>query len=64
MLERLSEADTGVDADPIGRHAAVDGGRGGTAQNRAHLGDHVPVMRVRLHSARLSQHVHQDDAHA
>ena len=62
LRSRFAEARARVDADALRRHAGgLEHGRL-VAQVIAHLGDHIVVLRVLLHGARLALHVH--DHHA
>ena len=60
VLERLAEADPGVELDRAPRaRPARDRGVHPLLQERLDVGDDVVVARVVLHRARLAEHVHQ-----
>ena len=59
VLDRLAEADPGVELDALLGHALGDRERHPVLEERLHVGDDVVVARVVLHRARLAEHVHQ-----
>ncbi len=59
VFHGLAESDAGIDSDALPRHPGPLGDPGPIQQERLHLGDHVSVLRIILHGAGRSQHVHQ-----
>ena len=59
VLERLAEADPGVDHDALLAHALADRELDALLEEGADVVDDVVVARVVLHRARLAEHVHQ-----
>ena len=64
VLDRLPEADAGVEADELLADPRRDREREPLLEERLHLGDDVVVDRVGLHRARLAAHVHQAEVGA
>ncbi len=62
VLERLAEADPGIDPDPLLGDAAGHRRLDALGEEGADIVDHVVVDGVVLHRARASLHVHQDHA--
>src|SRR3712207_6558041 len=60
LLERLPEADAGVEDYVLLFHARRDGALGPPVEEVAHLTHHVVVAGVALHGLRLTEHVHQN----
>jgi hypothetical protein len=60
VLEGLAESDAGIRDDRVGRNSCVDGGRDPGDEKGRDVVDDVVVVRVELHRARLSAHVHGD----
>ncbi len=59
VLPRLAEAESGVDRQARVANAGRAAGGRARGQELAHLPQHVSVLRVELHGARLALHVHQ-----
>ena len=59
VLDRLAEADPGVEHDPLLGDAVADREAEPLLEERLDLGDDVVVARVALHRARVAEHVHQ-----
>jgi hypothetical protein len=59
VLDRLAEADAGVEPDALLRDPLAGREREPLLEECLHLVDDVVVARVELHRARVAQHVHQ-----
>src|SRR5215212_6743354 len=59
VLDRLAEADAGVEPDAALVHALRYGEGEALLEERPDVRDHVVVARVVLHRARLAEHVHE-----
>ncbi len=61
MLERLAEADAGVEDDVPLIHACSHGALRSVGEKVPDLSYHVFVKRISLHTLGLAQHVHEHD---
>src|SRR5215211_1300872 len=61
VLDRLAEADAGVEADAVFGDPRLDCKAQSLLEERLHVVDDVVVARVQLHGPRLAEHVHQAD---
>ena len=64
VLQRLAEADAGVEDDPLLGDPGIDGSLQARGQVVPHLRHDVLVRRVLLHRARVAAHVHEADVGA
>lgn len=62
MVQGLAEADAGVEDDTSGINPGEFQGLHSLLEVGTHLCDHIDVMRVELHGARLPFHAHQHNA--
>ena len=64
MLDRLAEADAGIEADPLLRDPRRDREREPLLEEGRDLGGDIVVARLRLHRPRLALHVHETEIRA
>ena len=64
VLDRLAEADAGVEADALLGDAGATANESRSSRKADHLGDDVLVAGVVLHRARLAAHVHEAEVGA